>query len=96
MKNQDSFYYAILYAIHYQLKNKRDVCQNDKQLKEDLGNFYDTLSNLKQNLRLGLDIQNSENQCHSVNELLNKNGLFLRVYELKEKFRYLIKQNSAR
>ena len=26
LKNQDSFYYAILYAIHYQLKNKRDVC----------------------------------------------------------------------
>ena len=66
------------------------------QLKEDLGNdnLYDTLSNLKQNLRLDLDIQIFENQCHSVNKLLNKNGLILRVYELKDKFCYLIKQNS--
>ena len=32
-KNQDSFYYAILYAIRYQFKNKKDVCQNEDQLK---------------------------------------------------------------
>ena len=47
-------------------------------------------------MRLDLDIQNFENQCHSVKELLNKNGLFLRVYELKENFCYLIKQNSEK
>ena len=47
-------------------------------------------------MRLDLSIQNFENQCHSVQELLKKNGLFLRVYKLKEKFRYLIKQNSEK
>ena len=80
----------------FSLKNKKDECQSVDQLKQDLGNdnLYDTLSNLKQNLRLNLDIQNFENQCHSVNKLLNKNGLILRVYELKDKFCYLIKQNS--
>ena len=91
LKNQDSFYYAILYAFRYQLKNKKDVCQNEDHLKEDLENLYDTLSNSKENLRLDLDIQTFQNQCHSVNELFNKNGLFLRVYELKEKFCYLVK-----
>ena len=35
-------------------------------------------------------------KCHSVNELENKNGLFLRVYELKNNFRYLIKQSSQK
>ena len=35
-------------------------------------------------------------KCHSVNELENKNGLFLTVYELKNNFRYLIKQSSQK
>ena len=98
LENQDSFYYAILYTIHYQFKNKKDECQNEGQLKEDLRNdqLYNTLSNLKENLRLHLHIQKFENQCRSVNELLNKNVPFLRVYELKDKFCYLIKQNSEK
>ena len=83
LENQDSFYYAILWAIPYQFKNKKDVCQNEDQLKKDLGNdnLYGTLKRiLKENLRFDLDIQSFKNQCHSVNKLLNKNGLFLRVH----------------
>ena len=37
-------------------------------------------------LRLDLDIQTFENQCFSVNDLLNKHRLFLRVHEFKSKF----------
>ena len=96
LKNQYSFYYTILYAIRYKLKNKKEECQNKDQLKEDLGNLYNTLLNLKENLRLDLDIQSFENQCYSVNELLNKTRLFLRVYQLKKKFCCLIKQNSEK
>ena len=47
-------------------------------------------------LRLDLDILNFENQCLKINQLLNKNNLFLRVFELKEKFHCLIKQDSKR
>ena len=45
-------------------------------------------------MRLNLDILHFENQCLKVNQILNKNNLFLRVFELKEKFRCLIKQES--
>ena len=45
-------------------------------------------------MRLDLDLQNFENQCHSFNKLLIKNGLFLKVSKLKEKLSCLIKQNS--
>ena len=64
------------------------------ELKKEIENdkLFDALSSVKEKLRLDLDIQNFDNQCFSVNALLNKNGLFLRVYELKEKFRYVIKQ----
>ena len=47
-------------------------------------------------LRLDLDILNFENQCLKINQILNKNNLFLRVFELKEKFHCLIKQDSER
>ena len=43
-----------------------------------------------------MDTQSFENKCHSVKEQVNKNGLFLRVCKLKDKFRYLIKQNSKK
>ena len=92
LKNQDSFYYTILYGIRYHLKNKKEECQNEDQLKENLENLCITSLNLKGNWRVDLDIQNFENQC----QLSDKNQLFLRVYELKEKFRYLIKKNSEK
>ena len=97
-ENIDSFYYALLYAIRYQLKNKKNRCQNDNELKKDIDKdkLYDALCTIKEKLRLDLDIVNFENQCFSVNDLLNKHGFFLRVYELKDNFRYLIKQDSEK
>ena len=65
-------------------------------MKKDIdnGKLYEVLSATKDKLRLDLDIQNFENQCFSLNDLLNKYKLFLRIYELKDKFLYLIKQDS--
>ena len=97
-ENIDSFHYAVLHAIRYQLKNKKIECQNHDELKKyiDKNKLYDALSAAKEKLRLNLDIQNFENQRFLVDDLLNKYGLFLRVYDLKEKFRYLIKQDSEK
>ena len=47
-------------------------------------------------MRLDLDILNFENQCFQINRILNKNNFFLRVFELKEKFRALIKQDPKK
>ena len=75
-ENINSFYYAILYAIQYQLKNKKIWCQNDDERKRDIDNdkLYDALYAAKEKLWLYLDIQNFENQCFSVNDSLNKYG----------------------
>ena len=45
----DSFY-CFLYAIRYQLKNKKNECQNDNELKIDSDNnkLYDVLSTIKE------------------------------------------------
>ena len=37
-----------------------------------------------------------ENQCLKINQILNKNNLFLCVFELKQKFHFLIKQDSEK
>ena len=65
-------------------KIKNNECVNEDELKIDLVNdeLYDKLLVVKEKLRP--DIQNFENQCFSVNDLLN--DLFLGVYELKDKF----------
>ena len=47
-------------------------------------------------MRLDLDILNLESQCSKINQILNKNNLFLCVFELKEKFCCLIKQDSEK
>ena len=83
------------FDISWKKKNKIE-CGNDDELKKEIDNdqLYDVLSAANGKLRFDLDIQNFKNQCFSVNDLLNKYGLFLRVYELKDKFCYLIKQDS--
>ena len=43
-----------------------------------------------------LDYQKFNNQCHEVNMLLAKHGYFLRVFELKNKFRHLALKNSKK
>ena len=73
IQNINSCYYAILYTIQYQLKSMKIQRQNDDELKKDIYNdkLYDALSAAKEKLSLDLDIQNFENQCFSVNYLLN-------------------------
>ena len=63
---------------------------------ENMINFMMHFFQLKNQLRIDLDIKHFENQCFSLNDLLIKHGLFLRIYELKYKFRYLIKQDSEK
>ena len=88
----DSFFYSILYTLRDQLMQKID-----NELKEDVGaEISDEIYPLKEIVRLDLDILNFENQCFQINRILNKNNFFLRVFELKEKFRALIKQDPKK
>ena len=82
---ENSLFSALVYAIRYQ-KNKKVDQVSDSMLDEDIGSdFYQKLLELKP--LLILNIANFEQACHSTNDLPTKNGYFLRIYELKEKFR---------
>ena len=85
--NPNSFFYSILYVIGFQLTKKFDSCDQDDKIKEDIrAEIFDESNQIKESLRLDLDILNFKNQCFQINRILNKNRLFLRVFELKEKF----------
>ena len=96
LENPDSFFYAILYAIRHKFTEKVDFLQDENSLKQDVGfALSDDLFEIKSLLRLdGGDKLNFENQCFKINTILSKHNMFLRVFELKDKFHYIIKQNS--
>ena len=96
LENPDSFFYAILYAIRHKFTKKVDFLQDENSLKQDVGlALSHDLFEIKSLLRLdGKDKLNFENQCFKINTILSRHNMFLRVFELKDKFRYIIKQNS--
>ena len=96
LENPDSFFYSILYAIRHKFTKKIDFLNEEDILKQDVGVDLSTdLFQIKSSLRLDSENKlNFENQCFTVNNILSGHNLFLRVFELKDKFHYLIKQNS--
>ena len=96
LENPDSFFYAILYAIRHKFTEKVDFLQDEDCLKQDVGlALSHDLFEIKSLLRLdGEDKLNFENQCFKINRILSRNNMFLRVFELKDKFHYIVKQNS--
>ena len=94
LENPDSFFYSILYAIRHKLSGKVDFV-DEEDLKQDVGlALSHDLFEIKSLLRLDLDNLNFENQCFKINAILSRYNMFLRVFESKDKFRYIIKQNS--
>ena len=86
-QSEDSFLFAVLYAIRYHLTEELNEVPDDF-FSNNL-NVYEKLFALKEKLKLDLKISSFENQCFMINQILNENGLFLRVYEQKKKFRYI-------
>ena len=66
--NPDSFFYSILYALRYQLTDKSEPCVYDSKLKSDLkAGMFDEFDQLRDKLKLDLDILKFENQCFQIN-----------------------------
>ena len=92
--NYNSFVRAILFAIIFNVEHKTDLCSST-ELKELIDNNLFTQLN-QEKFNIILDYQKFNNQCHEVNMLLAKHGYFLRVFELKNKFRHLALKNPKR
>ena len=87
---------AILFNIRYILESKTDVCSPDN-LKLSINNNF-LFDKLYENdkFELILDYKKFNANCHKINSLLAKDGYFLRIFELKQKFRYLSLKNPKK
>ena len=88
IQNDDSFFYSILYAVRYHFTKKFDKV-SDEEINQDIAEIFEKIYRLKNFLKLDLKISTFEDQCYTINHILNKNNLFLCVYEKKDKFRYI-------
>ena len=97
LNKKDSFFHSILYTARYYITQKIEPCTNEDEIRLDVtAQKSNEIYALKENMRLDLDILNFEKPCFQINHILNKNNFFLRVFELKEKFRVLIKQDAIK
>ena len=94
--NENSFYSALLFAIKFNKTNDFDYYEED-QLKEKIGeDLYLNLEQKKDICVLNLNKNDFDDMCFEINEILIKEKLFLRVYELKDKFRYIFHDNNKK
>ena len=91
---ENSFFLNLIYAINY-FKNKEAEEIEEEELKNKVGEqFYNDLKAKESMCVLNLIRRDFDKMCYDINEILIKNNLFWRVYELKDKFRYLFHQNE--
>ena len=87
--SDDSFFNSILYLIYYTLF---EFCQESDRFLQVFGEiFLNKIQLLKPEPRLNLCLGTFQSQCYKINDLLMEKNLFLRVYELRKKIRYLMK-----
>ena len=83
----NSFISAILHAIRFQKEQKTDICRKDN-LKEIIDeNLINELDEEK--YEFILDLQKLNNNCYEISCFLLNYNSFLRILELRSKFRYL-------
>ena len=83
----NNFVKVILYAIRFDKQNKTDICDKNDFKKVIDENLIDQLDEEK--YEFILDLQKFYNNCYEINHVLSKYNCFLRVFELKNKFRHL-------
>ena len=92
--NCNSYINAIFYAVRLNNKQKTEFCYLET-LKESIdSNLCIQLNQEKFNI--SLDYQKLNSQCHEINLTLATYGYFLRVFELKSKFRDLALKNPKK
>ena len=93
---ENSFFSALIYAINFSINNETENFEYEV-LKNKIGaDLYQKLEQKKQMCVLNLDRADFDNMCFDINEILVEHNLFLRVYERKDKFRYLFRRTNEK
>ena len=91
---ENSFYLTLLHTIRYVKNKKTDFCPETEMGKEIGSGLYLQIQAIKSICNLDLNYNNFEDMCYQVNEILMTDNMFLRVYEIKDHYRYLFRENK--
>ena len=87
--DQNSFVYAILYALRFDISEKVKVC-TEKELHETIGaDLFLKLFENRDKFKLELNNWKFNLLCMEINDVLADSSYFLRVYKLRKKIRYV-------
>lgn len=90
---KDSFLDAILYGLFFSLTENNKVCKD--KVEEILAKeFFDRLKEKNEMLQLDQSREHLFQKCHVTNDFLEERELFLRVYEKRDKFHYIVKKGT--
>ena len=90
----NNFKRIILYALRYDKENKTDICDKSEFKKVTDETLIDHLDEEK--YKFILDLQKFNNNGYEIHYLLSKYNDFLRVFELKNKFRHLTMKDKKK
>ena len=94
-KVRSQFCKTILYALRFDKTGLKDMCNKeefektiDKSLVEEL--------NHPEKFQFIIKLQKFHNMCYEINTIISKHNDFLRVFELKNKFRQFTMKNKSK
>ena len=87
-QNQNQFCKVLLLALKFKINGTKNTCDND-EFEQILGKDLFEEINQPEKFKFIIDQQYFFNMCYHINMILAKFGYFLRVYELKKKYRHL-------
>ena len=90
-ENHNTFPDVIFYGVRFNVTEKSNIC-SDNDFQEEIENVFNKI--YWEKFQLELDNQKFNQQCLDLNQVLSEYGYFLRVYELKNKFRELRLKDS--
>ena len=79
---------TILYAIRFYKTNKKEICEK-KEIENAIDENLIKKLDCPEKFQFVIDLQKFNNTCYEANSILSKHNYFLRVFELKNKFRHL-------
>ena len=91
-ENHNTFPDAIFYGVRFNTTEKSNIC-SDNDFKEEIKNVFNKID--REKFQFELNNQKFNQQCLDLNQILSEYGYFLRVYELKNKFRELRLTDSS-
>ena len=93
---ENSFYSSLLFAIRFIKNEKTDYCELD-EINDVIGEDLLSKRESKKDLCvLNLSKRDFDHMCFKLNEVLNESSMFLRIYELKDKFKYLFHEQKKK